>query len=293
MEERRDIQKIYFDEAAEAPLLSRKEEAELVDRLMRWSKNKAKCGSHTRKKGKEAKQRLILSNLRLVIKIAQKYENMGLDIMDLISEGNIGLVQSVERFDPNKGVKFSTYAAIWIKQHIRRALGNQSRTIRIPIPVYDEKSKILKYKANFNKRHNREPSFDEIRKRFKFPKEKLTRLLQCGGPPTSINMKVGDEGETTLESILVDSSSKNPYEKADSKDLSETFKVILNKLTSREKYIIMRRFGMNDYDQETLESIGDDYKISRERVRQIETQALRKIRFHAKKLLDVKLEISS
>jgi RNA polymerase primary sigma factor len=288
MEENRDIKNIYFEQASEAPLLSREEEKDLAVKIAKWSKNKSNCSSHARRVGKAAKERMIASNLRLVITIAQKYENMGVDLMDLISEGNMGLVESVERYDPNKNVKFSTYAALWIKNHIRKCLCNQSRTIRIPIPVFEEKSKILKYKNNFIKKYNREPSFAEIKKRFKFSKAKLTRLLQCGGPPSSLNMTINDDSETTLENIIQDSIAKNPATEAELKDLSKAINNVLNKLNKREKYIIIRRFGLNNFEKETLDAIGKRYKLSRERIRQIETVAMRKIKFHATKVLKIK-----
>ena len=292
MEDRKDIVSIYFKEASAAQLLSRQEEKDLSLKITRWSTNKSNCGHRARLDAREAKEIMIVSNLRLVIKIAKKYENMGLDLLDLISEGNIGLVDSVERFDPNKGVKFSTYASFWIKQYIRRALSNQSRTIRLPVPVVEERQKIAKYKDNFNKKHNREPTFEEISKRFKFKKDKLLRLLQSGITPTSLDMSLGDSEENgnVLGDIIEDVKAGNPSLVAEKNDMELIIAEVLNKLKKREKYIILRRFGLNNFEQETLESIGKRYGVTRERIRQIETMALRKIRFHFKKKIQTKYD---
>ena len=283
MEENRDIVSIYFDEACKVPLLSREEERVLAFKIIKWNGNKSNCGSHARQAARDARERMTLSNLRLVIKIAQKYKNMGLDLSDLISEGNIGLIESVERFNPNKGVKFSTYASLWIKQYMRRALSNKSRTIRIPVPVVEEKQKIAKYKNYFNKKYNREPTFEEIKKRFKFKKEKLTRLLECGYVPASLNMNLNDDSNPSLEGIIEDLKTENQSVLVEKKDMALAINEILNKLSKREKYIISRRFGLNNLEQETLESIGKKCGVTREIIRQIETVALRKIRFHFKK----------
>jgi RNA polymerase sigma factor (sigma-70 family) len=287
MQINRKIKDIYFEQASEAPLLSRQEEKDLAVKIAKWSKNKSNCSGHARKVAKAAKEKMIVSNLRLVIVIAQKYENNGVDLMDLINEGNMGLIESVERYDPNKGVKFSTYSALWIKQYIRRYLSNHSRTIRIPIPVFEEKTKVNKYKNNFIKKHNREPSFEEIKKRFSFSEVKLKRILECGAPVSSLDMTLNDDNTTTLENILEDLTAKNPASTIELRDLSDSINKILNKLTKREKYIIIRRFGLNNFEKETLDAIGKRYKLSRERIRQIETAAMRKIKFHVTKVLKI------
>jgi len=276
------ILKKYFETVSEVPLLSSEEEKELAESIFKWRTNR-KAGEATRKKGIEAKEKMIKSNLRLVIKIANKYKGYGIDVSDLISEGNMGLIEGIEKFDPNRGVKLATYASWWIKQHIRRALSNKSRTIRVPVPVLEEKNKINKFKNTFEKKNNREPSFEEIRKEFNFPREKLRRLLETGQAITSLEANLGQKDTLSLADVIEDVSIEDPAFVAEKKDELKVIKKILNKLNERERAIIIKRFGLNNEDKDTLENIGKIHGVTRERIRQVEILAMNKLKFYIKK----------
>ena len=267
---------------ADASLLSREEEKDLATKVQKW-KNNRKAGEATRKIGAEAKDKMIKANLRLVIKIANQYKGNGLELSDLISEGNMGLIEGIDRFDPLRGAKLSTYCSWWIKQHIRRALSNKSRTIRVPIPVLQEKNKIKKFINKFEKENDREPSFEEIRKKFKFSEEKLQRLLESGQYIQSLDGFTGDEDGFALGDIIEDSSFQNPSLFAEIKDNEKLLERILDKLEDREKLIIIKRFGLSDQNKQTLEQVGKICGVTKERIRQVEMMAMRKLRFYVKK----------
>jgi len=272
----------YYNSVAGTPLLSREEENDLATKVQKW-KNNRKAGEATRRIGLESKDKMIKANLRLVIKIAYQYKGNGLEVPDLISEGNMGLIQGIDRFDPRRGAKLSTYCSWWIKLRIRRALSNKSRTIRVPIPVLEEKNKIKKFINNFEKENDREPSFEEIRKKFKFSEEKLQRLLESGQHIQSLDGSTDDEDSFALGDLIEDSSSQNPSLSAEIKDNEKLLERVLEKLGDREKLIIIKRFGLSNQNKQTLEQIGKICGVTRERVRQVETIAMRKLRFYVKK----------
>lgn len=272
----------YYNSVADASLLSREEEKDLATKVQKW-KNNRKAGEATRKIGAEAKDKMIKANLRLVIKIANQYKGNGLELSDLISEGNMGLIEGIDRFDPLRGAKLSTYCSWWIKQHIRRALSNKSRTIRVPIPVLQEKNKIKKFINKFEKENDREPSFEEIRKKFKFSEEKLQRLLESGQYIQSLDGFTGDEDGFALGDIIEDSSFQDPSLFAEIKDNEKLLERILDKLEDREKLIIIKRFGLSDQNKQTLEQVGKICGVTKERIRQVEMMAMRKLRFYVKK----------
>jgi len=205
---------IYYEESSKYPLLSRKEEIELFERMLKWSKNKKHCGTIARKKGKEAKEALINSNLRLVIKIAKDFNSLGLELQDLISEGNLGLVKAVENFKPNVGAKFSTYASFWIKQKIRRALSNQGRTIRIPTGSIQQKLNIIKFKEQYKEKYDCYPSIKEISKKVGVSVDRVKLLNESSLQIPSLNSLISDaEGdEKELMDIIEDKSNQPPDE---------------------------------------------------------------------------------
>jgi len=271
---------IYYEESSKYPLLSRKEEIELFERMLKWSKNKKHCGTIARKKGKEAKEALINSNLRLVIKIAKDFNSLGLELQDLISEGNLGLVKAVENFKPNVGAKFSTYASFWIKQKIRRALSNQGRTIRIPTGSIQQKLNIIKFKEQYKEKYDCYPSIKEISKKVGVSVDRVKLLNESSLQIPSLNSLISDaEGdEKELMDIIEDKSNQPPDEAYVYKNNSKVLYECLSKLSSRERYIISKRQALDCDKRQTLESIGDKFGVTRERIRQIEIIAMAKLK---------------
>jgi RNA polymerase primary sigma factor len=271
---------IYYEESSKYPLLSRKEEIKLFERMLKWSKNKKHCGTIARKKGKEAKEALINSNLRLVIKIAKDFNSLGLELQDLISEGNLGLVKAVENFKPNVGAKFSTYAAFWIKQKIRRALSNQGRTIRIPTGSIQQKLNIIKFKEQYKEKYDCYPSIKEISKKVGVSVDRVKLLNESSLQIPSLNSLISDaEGdEKELMDIIEDKSNQPPDEAYVYKNNSKVLYECLSKLSSRERYIISKRQALDCDKRQTLESIGDKFGVTRERIRQIEIIAMAKLK---------------
>ena len=271
-EEQGSILSLYINEVGDHDLLTKAEEKELAAKIKRG-------GRGTR----AAKEKLAQSNLKLVIKIAKDFRNYGLDFEDLISEGNIGLLKAVDKFDPSKGAKFSTYASFWIKQCIYRALSNQSRVIRLPVHVGATHSKILKFINKYKEKNQGEqPSMDEICKAVKCTKQTATSILESGVTNvTSIDAKISQdgEGEQTLESVIEDKKNDRPDDAALIADNIDVIHKFLAKLSNRERFILYRRFGLGTMDKETLEKIGDKLSLTRERIRQVETIALRKLKF--------------
>ena len=272
----------YFEEASKFPLLKRDEEKKLATCVYKWMQNSRKAGMRTRQNGEKARQKLINSNLRLVIKIANEYRGMGLDFPDLINEGNMGLMKGVEIFNPNKGAKLSTYVSYWIKQCITRAVSNTSRTIRIPVHVGVLKKELNVYREQYLEENGEYPSNAEAAKFLKVSEPRVAEIMDSGNPMASLNMEIGDEadGSTEFLEILPDEQSISPSQQVEILNNRAVLDRVLNKLSKREKFIIIRRFGLHDYDFETLESIGDRYGVTRERIRQVEVIAMRKLRFY-------------
>ena len=251
-----EIFKIYLNEISSFPILSREEEIELAKRI--------------KESEVEAKEMMIKCNLRLVISIAKKYVRRGLTLADLTMEGNIGLIKAVEKFDHNKGFKFSTYATWWIKQSIERALLNQTRMVRIPIHMNELINKVLKTQDRLKHSINREPTISEIAQNTNITVELLKKVYDAMKQDTSMDEPIKEDENTTFhELIFNDDGTLDPYIVAKNKSLQSMLFKMLSCLSNTEKDIIMRRFGLNGSDPETLESIGRDFDITRERVRQI------------------------
>jgi RNA polymerase primary sigma factor len=278
MENNKDILNIYMKEAASEKLLSKDEEIKLASLVRKWL-DSPRPGKVMRRNGEEARDKLIKSNLKLVIKIAKDYRNLGLEYSDLIAEGNLGLVQGVEKYDPTKGSKFSYYASFWIKQSIRRAISNKGRTIRLPVGVIDKKIKILKYKNNFLEKNFEEPTNEEVAEGVGMPLDKVESLSKLAFQSKSLNEKISaDHSSTELEEILEDSQVESPFRVFLHKDEETLLNKFLKKLDIRQQYIIKYRFGLGDVEPETLESIGKKFNLTRERIRQLEGAALVSLR---------------
>jgi len=263
-------------------LLTKQEEITLGTWVQRWIKERSTraCNSYTRRKGREAREKLILSNLRLVQKIAQRYKNIGLDLEDLISEGNIGLVKAVEKFDPSRGSRFSTYATYWIRQAMTRALSNQSRVIRLPTHAVEKQSKIVKFIEKYKEDNGSEPSLEEICEATKASKKLAKALLESGVTNiVSLDSEIGeDENGSTLKDLVQDYTFMPPDAGAESNENIQNLLDFINKLSRREKYILIYRYGLNDKDSETLETLAGKYGLSRERIRQIQLLATEKLK---------------
>ncbi len=260
----RNVMRTYMQEIRKTPLLTKEEEIQLAARI---------------KKGdKAARNHMISANLRLVVKIAYDYNNFGLPLLDLISEGNIGLVKAVERFDPSKGGKLSTYAAWWIKQSIKRALANQSKTIRLPVHLVDRIAKMRKVTAQLADELDREPSDEEIGYAMDMPVNKVAHLKSVSIRPASLDAPVGEDGDTTFGELVGDENEATPLENLQEKSLSNDIKSIINRLEDREAEIIQLRFGLDSNRPLTLEEVGERFDITRERVRQIQNIAIHKMR---------------
>ena len=255
---------LYLRQIAEYPLLTVKEEVKLARRIKRGDE--------------EARSIMVRSNLRLVVKIARDYSNYGLPLLDLISEGNIGLMKAVERFDPKKGGKLSTYAAWWIKQSIKRALANQSKTIRLPVHLVDKIAKLRRVSAQMTEELGREPTDDELAEEVGMAVAKVSALKSAAIRPTSLDQPLGDDDNTALGDIIGDEEAEDPFEVLMDKDLREEVGGLLDVLDDRERKIINCRFGLDGHKTKTLEEVGEKFGVTRERIRQLQNIALRKLR---------------
>ncbi len=255
---------LYLRQIGEYPLITVEEEVVLAGRI---------------KKGdQEARHKMVRSNLRLVVKIARDYSNFGLPLLDLISEGNIGLMKAVERFDPQKGGKLSTYAAWWIKQSIKRALANQSKTIRLPVHLVDKIAKLRRVSAQLTEELGREPTDQELAEEVGMAEAKVAALKSAAIRPTSLDQPISDDDSTALGDIIGDDQAFDPYEILRDKDLRDEVGDLLAVLDDRERKIINCRFGLDGQKSKTLEEVGVKFGVTRERIRQLQNIALRKLR---------------
>ena len=254
----------YLQEIGRIPLLMPEQEIELAGKI---------------KKGDgAARERMINANLRLVVTIAHDYANLGLPLLDLISEGNIGLTKAVERFDPAKGAKLSTYAAWWIKQSIKRALANQSKTIRLPVHLSDKLAKIRRVSLQMGEELGHEPTDDELGEELGIASEKVAELKSIGIRPASLDAPIADDDSTEFGALVGDEEAQTPFELLRDKNLLHEIDGLLGVLDKREKKIISQRFGLNGGKPKTLEDVGKDFGVTRERIRQLQNIALAKLR---------------
>ena len=274
---------LYMQEAGEHRLLSREEEQQLFEDMQEFVLNPKTRSKKIKNRWEKARETLIRSNLKLVIKIANRYRNIGLDFADLINEGNIGLMNAVDKFDPRKGAKLSYYASFWIKQCIRRAISNKGRTIRLPVATVEAKLKIHKCIDKFELRNYREPTEDEIAEETSLPIKKVKELLSLDFQSESLNTKIGEDSEE-LGNLLKNKDAPSPFALFSNKDEHQVLNSFLERLEFRQKYIIIHRFGLNGTRPQTLETIGQKFDLTRERIRQLELVALKTLKEMYKKI---------
>ncbi|MGB9779667.1 RNA polymerase sigma factor RpoD [Caldanaerobacter sp.] len=269
-----DPVRMYLKEIGKIPLLTPEEEIELAKRIEQGDE--------------EAKKRLIEANLRLVVSIAKRYVGRGMLFLDLIQEGNLGLLKAVEKFDYRKGYKFSTYATWWIRQAITRAIADQARTIRIPVHMVETINKLIRVQRQLLQELGREPTPEELAKEMGMPEEKVREILKIAQEPVSLETPIGEEEDSHLGDFIPDEDAPAPAEAAAYTMLKEQLMDVLDTLTPREEKVLRLRFGLDDGRARTLEEVGKEFNVTRERIRQIEAKALRKLRHpsRSKKLKD-------
>ena len=269
-----DPVRMYLKEIGKVPLLTADEEMELARRM--------------EKGDAMAKKRLSEANLRLVVSIAKRYVGRGMQFLDLIQEGNLGLIKAVEKFDYRKGYKFSTYATWWIRQAITRAIADQARTIRIPVHMYETINKQKKATRDLFQQLGREPTVEEIAKAMDMPVEKVIDIQKISQDTVSLDTPVGEEEDSTLGTFIQDENAVSPSDSASTMMLKEQLMEVLSTLTPREQKVILLRYGIEDGHTRTLEDVGKEFSVTRERIRQIEAKALKKLRqpSRSKKLKD-------
>ena len=256
--------KMYLREIGQIPLLNYEEEIELAQKVLEGDD--------------DAKQKLIESNLRLVVSIAKKHTNRGLKMLDLIQEGNMGLMKAVEKFEYEKGFKFSTYATWWIRQAITRAIADQGRTIRIPVHMIETIKKIKKESRIILQETGKEPTAEELSKKLELPVDKVKAILEMNQDPISLETPVGSEEDSELGDFVEDDKFLNPYDATTRVLLKEQLDEVLKTLNEREEMVLRYRYGLDDGSPKTLEEVGKIFNVTRERIRQIEVKALRKLR---------------
>jgi len=285
-----DVISMYMKEVGTIPLLSAEEEKELALALRagqaartRLAKGNLSASQRERlereaQEGDRARARFIESNSRLVISIARRYLGRGLPLSDLMQEGNLGLIKAVERFDPDRGHRFSTYATWWIRQAILRAVADQGRTIRLPAHVVDELNKLNRVSKRLAQELGREPTNDELSEELEVPSERVGDLFHLGGQPLSLETPVGEEEESTLAEFIEDDVTPTPSSMTSSAIMWERVEDALDSLTPREARVLRLRYGLEDGEDYTLEQVGEKLGLTRERIRQIQAQALRRLR---------------
>lgn len=264
-----DSVRLYLREIGKIPLLSAEEELALAQRVVAGEK--------------KAKDKMAEANMRLVVSIAKRYSGRGLDFLDLIQEGNTGLLRAVEKFDPDKGFKFSTYATWWIRQAITRAIADQARTIRIPVHMVETINKLLRTQRRMTQELNREPTIEELAKELEMEPEKVEYVIKIKQDITSLDAGVGRDGDdedSVLGDFIEDEDGATPEESATMQLLKEQVQSVLSTLSDREQKIIKMRFGLENGKSHTLEEVGQEFAVTRERIRQIEAKALAKLRKH-------------
>ena len=269
-----DPVKVYLKEIGRVPLLSAEEEIELAERMGKGDI--------------EARKRLSEANLRLVVSIAKRYVGRGMQFLDLIQEGNLGLIKAVEKFDYTKGFKFSTYATWWIRQAITRAIADQARTIRIPVHMVETINKVKKVSSQLLHKNGHEPSAEEVAKELDMPVDKVREIIRVAQEPVSLETPIGEEEDSHLGDFIPDDDALAPDDAASHILLKEQLSGVLSTLTEREEKVLRLRFGLEDGRSRTLEEVGKEFNVTRERIRQIEAKALRKLRHpsRSKKLRD-------
>lgn len=272
-----DSVRLYLREIGKIPLLTSEEEMDLAQRVLKGDK--------------KAKDKMAEANMRLVVSIAKRYSGRGLDFLDLIQEGNTGLLRAVEKFDPDKGFKFSTYATWWIRQAITRAIADQARTIRIPVHMVETINKLLRTQRRMTQELNREPTIEELAKELEMEPEKIEYVIKIKQDISSLDAGVGrdgDEEESVLGDFIEDEDTISPEDSATNQLLKEKVQEVLSSLSDREQKIVRMRFGLDTGKSHTLEEVGQEFAVTRERIRQIEAKALAKLRKHkdAKKLYE-------
>ena len=269
-----DSVKMYLKEIGQVPLLTTEEEVELAKRMNEGDVS--------------ARDKLSVANLRLVVSIAKRYVGRGMHFLDLIQEGNLGLMKAVEKFDYERGFKFSTYATWWIKQSITRAIADQARTIRIPVHMVETINKLGRVSRNLLQTLGREPSAAEIAEKMGITEDKVIEIQKIAQDPVSLEKPIGEEEDSHLGDFIEDNSSVSPAEKAEAAMLREHLLQVLSTLTPREQEVLIMRYGIKDSRPKTLEEVGKEFNVTRERIRQIEAKAIRKLRHpnRQKKLKD-------
>jgi len=276
-----DPVRMYLKEIGRVPLLSMDQEKSLAMRIEAGQLETRRDGvgdSRIVDDGEEAKRQLTEANLRLVVSIAKKYVGRGMLFLDLIQEGNLGLIRAVEKFDYRKGYKFSTYATWWIRQAITRALADQARTIRIPVHMVETINRLIKVSRQLLQELGREPSVEEIAEAMALTPEKVREVMKISQEPISLETPIGEEEDSHLGDFIEDQEAVAPAEAASVMLLKEKMQDVLQNLTERERKVLVLRFGLEDGHQRTLEEVGQEFGVTRERIRQIEAKALRKLR---------------
>ncbi|HET7815314.1 MAG TPA: RNA polymerase sigma factor RpoD [Candidatus Baltobacteraceae bacterium] len=276
-----DPVRMYLKEIGRVPLLSMEDEKNLAMKIEAGERELARNGTANQVvvgQGDEAKRQLTEANLRLVVSIAKKYVGRGMLFLDLIQEGNLGLIRAVEKFDYRKGYKFSTYATWWIRQAITRALADQARTIRIPVHMVETINRLIKISRQLLQELGRDPSVEEIAAEMGLTPEKVREVIKISQEPISLETPIGEEEDSHLGDFIEDQEAVAPAEAASVMLLKEKMQDVLQNLTERERKVLVLRFGLEDGHQRTLEEVGQEFGVTRERIRQIEAKALRKLR---------------